>query len=80
VALACVQAACAERVEPGAYNITGASIVLPDQGTRETLARHCPGLDLSAVPEGRASPMSCARAAAAFGYAPRHAIGGGGTE
>ena len=73
VAEACVGAATTPDVPSGAYNVTGARILL-DAPTREVLARHCPGLDLVAAPEGSASPMSCARAAAAFGYAPRHPV------
>ena len=73
VAEACLQAATAPDVPSGAYDVTGARILL-DEPTHEVLARHCPGLDLAAAPEGTASPMSCARAAAAFGYAPRHPV------
>ena len=73
VARACLMAGEAEYVEPGAYNITGSDVVLPC-ATRDILAHHCPGLDLSTVPEGTASPMSCAKARAAFGYAPAHPV------
>lgn len=74
VARACRLAAEADSVAPGAYNISGADIILPGTTTRELLARYCPGLDLSSVPAGRASPLSCAKAATAFGYVPRHRI------
>lgn len=73
VALACLAAVEAKSAPPGEYNITGADI-LTDDDTRSVLARHCPGLDLSAVPDGYASPMSCAKARIAFGFAPRHPV------
>lgn len=73
VAGACLAAIEAEDVPAGEYNITGAEI-LTEEDTGTALERHCPGLDLSEVPEGHASPMSCAKARKAFGFAPRHRL------
>jgi nucleoside-diphosphate-sugar epimerase len=71
-ATACRLALEAPSVPSGPYNITGAQVVL-ERPSAELVASHFgqatelrPGLD------GRRSPLSCARAAAAFGYAPRY--------
>ena len=72
VALACRLALEADELESGPYNITGAEVVI-DQDSASLIEHFCgaateirPGL------EGRVSPLSCARAEAAFGYRPRY--------
>jgi nucleoside-diphosphate-sugar epimerase len=71
-ALACRLAVEADDVASGPYNITGANVVV-DEDTSTLVARHFgPNTDVRAPLAGRASPMSCARAEAAFGYRPRH--------
>jgi nucleoside-diphosphate-sugar epimerase len=49
VARACLLAVEADLVPGGAYNITGASILVPGM-TRDLLERHCPGLNLARRP------------------------------
>ena len=73
VAEACLAAIEAGDVPSGEYNITGADI-LTEEDASTVLQRQCPGLDLSEVPSGHASPMSCAKARDAFGFAPRHRL------
>ena len=71
VALACRLAIEADDVAPGPYNITGAQVVL-DIPSMDLINRYC-GPDVAVREEltGQVSPMSCARAEAAFGYRPR---------
>lgn len=73
VAAACLAALTTQEAPPGPYNITGTSILIPGN-TRDLIACYCPHLDPAEAPEGTASPMSCAKAADAFGYAPRHTL------
>jgi len=70
-ALACRLAVEVDRVETGPYNITGAQVVV-DEDAADLVAR-CFGAatEVRAPLSGRQSPMSCARAEAAFGYRPR---------
>lgn len=71
-ALACRLAVEASDVASGPYNITGANVVV-DEDTAPLVERHFgAGTDVRAPLPGRVSPMSCARAEAAFGYRPRH--------
>lgn len=71
-ALACRLAVEKESVPSGPYNITGAQVVL-DQSAVE-LVRQYFGDRTEIRPElqGRMSPLSCAKAEAAFGYRPRY--------
>ncbi|WP_226781210.1 NAD-dependent epimerase/dehydratase family protein [Oceaniglobus trochenteri] len=73
VAGACRAAIEADQAPPGEYNITGAE-VLTEEDTRTVLARHCPDLDVSDAPTGHGSPMNCAKARDAFGFAPQHRV------
>lgn len=72
-ALACRLAVEAAAVESGPYNIAGPRVVL-DIPTRELVARYfgkC--TELRDGLQGFDSPLSCAKAARVFGYAPRYA-------
>lgn len=73
VAGACLSAVEADQVQAGAYNITG-DAVLCEEDTRTVLRDICAELDLSKVPSGRGSPLSCAKAEAAFGFKCHHAV------
>jgi nucleoside-diphosphate-sugar epimerase len=71
-ARACRLAIEAARVEPGPYNITGAEVVLNEE-TEILLKRHFG--DQTKIGDGisgHASPLSTAKAQAAFGYQPRY--------
>lgn len=71
-AIACRQAIEASTVPSGPYNITGAEVVL-DQPSTELVAAHFGAKTEQRGPlAGRSSPLSCARAQAAFGYHPRY--------
>jgi len=71
-ALACRLAVEARDVASGPYNITGTNVVV-DEDTTALVDRHFGArTDVRAPLPGRASPMSCAKAEAAFGYRPRH--------
>jgi nucleoside-diphosphate-sugar epimerase len=70
VAIACRQALETHGVPSGAYNITGARIVL-DIPTKELMQRYWPGAQLRSDLAGSSSPLSCAKAQAAFGFSPQ---------
>jgi len=71
VALASRLAVEAEQVESGPYNITGAQGVL-EEDSAALVRRHCgEATEIREGLEGRASPLSCARAERVFGYRPR---------
>ena len=53
----------------GLYNITAPNVVV-DHPTQELIARFFPEVQVHIAVAGRISPMSCARAQAAFGYDP----------
>jgi len=72
IAQACRLAVEVERVESGAYNITGPRVV-PEVETRELLARYCPSTEMREGLVGTAAPLSCQKALRAFGYQPRYA-------
>ncbi|MBT3343378.1 MAG: NAD(P)-dependent oxidoreductase [Gemmatimonadetes bacterium] len=55
----------------GIYNITAANTVI-DQPTRDLATRYLPAAVIRDELKGCASPLSCARARAAFGYEPIH--------
>ena len=72
-AMACRLAVEAEEVASGVYNITGSRVVL-NEPPIELVRRHC-GNDVEIrrdLPDFT-SPLSCARAEAAFGYRPKFA-------
>ena len=72
VAAACRLALEAQTVAPGPYNITGARVVL-NVPTEDLIKRYCGDqTEIRASLDGFASPMSCAKAKAAFGYCPRY--------
>jgi nucleoside-diphosphate-sugar epimerase len=70
-ALACRLSLEAREVAPGPYNITGSRVVLPVD-TATLVGRHFGERTeiVDALPQFT-SPLSCARAEAAFGYRPR---------
>ena len=72
-AIACRLAVEAESVSSGPYNITGARIVLSEPTA--TLVEHyfADKTEVRDALPGHISPMSCAKAEAAFGYHPRFA-------
>lgn len=71
-AVACRQAVEAENAPSGPYNITGPEVVL-DTPTTELIATHCGDqTEIRGELPGRVSPLSCARAEAAFGYRPQY--------
>ena len=73
VALACRLAVEKDVVESGIYNIAGPRVAL-DVPTRELLAQYFGDrTEIRDGLEGFASPLSCAKAARVFGYAPRYA-------
>ncbi|MBX2999104.1 MAG: NAD(P)-dependent oxidoreductase [Caldilineaceae bacterium] len=74
-ACACRQAIEVGSVEPGVYNITGAEVVLDEES--EDLIRRFFGerTQIRSELEGRRSPLSIAKARAAFGYDPRYGRG-----
>jgi nucleoside-diphosphate-sugar epimerase len=71
VAIACRQALARHDVPSGAYNISGARIVL-DSPTTELMKQHWPNAELRSDLTGSSSPLSCAKANAAFGFLPRY--------
>ena len=76
-AWACRLAVEAREVEPGPYNITGAQVVLAEP-SRELVKRYCSEeTEIRAGLDGRASPLSCGRAAAQLGY---HVAEDGGVD
>lgn len=70
-ALACRLAIEAAEVPSGPYNITGARVVL-DQPAAELVATHFGAATEVRDLQDNASPLSIARAQAAFGYNPRY--------
>jgi nucleoside-diphosphate-sugar epimerase len=70
-ALACRLAIEAAQVPSGPYNITGASVVL-DQPADELVATYFGAKTEVRSLQGKVSPLSTARANAAFGYQPRY--------
>jgi nucleoside-diphosphate-sugar epimerase len=71
-AMACRLAVEVESVESGPYNITGAQTVL-NQSTVELIECYFgKRTEVRALQEGSESPLSCAKAKHAFGYAPRY--------
>jgi len=71
-ALACRLAVEAADIAPGPYNITGANVVV-DEDAAALVQRYFASRTAVRGPlPGRISPMSCAKAEAAFGYRPRH--------
>jgi len=69
VALACRLAVEAETVAAGVYNITGPRVAL-DEPSLDLVKRYCRGTEIRGDLPGFTSPLSCARAEAAFGYRP----------
>jgi nucleoside-diphosphate-sugar epimerase len=71
-ARACRLAIEAAQVESGPYNITGAEVVLAAE-TQSLLEKHFGGqTEIRGDVSGRTSPLSIAKAQAAFGYQPRY--------
>ena len=71
-AQACRLAVEVEEVEPGPYNVTGPRVVL-EQDSVELVKRYFgDGTEIREGLVGRTSPLSCARAKAAFGYRPQY--------
>ncbi len=71
-AMACRLGVEAESVESGPYNITGAQTVL-DESTADLIERYFGDkTDVRDPLEGHDSPLSCAKARHAFGYAPKY--------
>jgi nucleoside-diphosphate-sugar epimerase len=70
-ALACRLAIEATNVPSGPYNITGERVVL-DQPASDLVATHFGANTAIRDLQGNASPLSTARAQAAFGYRPRY--------
>lgn len=71
-AMACRRAVEAETVDPGPYNITGAAVVLRDTAADLVQRYFGDRTQLRGELDGHASPLSCRRAEAAFGYRPRY--------
>ena len=70
-AIACRLAAEANEVPSGPYNITGARVVL-DQPAAELIATHFGDKTTVRALQSTSSPLSIARAQAAFGYQPAY--------
>ena len=71
-AAACRLAIEQKQIAPGAYNITGARVVLAEP-TAELVKRYLDRqVDIRSPLAQHESPVSCARAAEAFGYRPRY--------
>ncbi len=71
-AMACRLAAEAESVESGPYNITGSQTVLREP-TAELVERYFGDrTEVRRLLKGNDSPLSCAKAKRAFGYAPSY--------
>jgi len=74
-AVACRLAVEKESAVSGPYNIAGAIVAVDDE-PRALVARHfSAGVDCRTALTGRESPISCARAQAAFGWSPRVPVG-----
>ena len=70
-AIACRLAIEAESVPSGTYNITGTRVVLSEP-TAALMRRYCGAkTEVRDALPGHVSPMSCAKAEAAFGYQPQ---------
>ena len=72
-ATACRLAVEAESVASGPYNITGAQVVLADSTAMLVERYFGEKTEVRDALPGRVSPMSCAKAEAAFGYQPQYA-------
>lgn len=70
-ALACRLAVEQEDVPPGPYNITGAQVMLSAESQDLVRQHFGTKTEIRSGLTGRVSPLSCARAEAAFGYRPR---------
>ena len=71
VATACRLALEVERIESAPYNIGGTEVALEEDSVA-LVQKYCGGqTEIRTGLEGRASPSTCARATAAFGYRPR---------
>ena len=70
-ALACRLAVETEEVPPGPYNITGSRVVLSEPTAALVERYFGEGTVVKGALPDHASPLSCARAEAAFGYRPR---------
>ncbi len=70
-ALACRLAIEKNHVPSGSYNITGAKVILQRQSADLVRSYFGNDTEVRAGLTDRVSPLSCARAAAAFGYRPR---------
>lgn len=71
IAIGCCQALEADTVESGIYNLSGSENIF-GRDTADLLAQYAPRTDRSSLAPGKSSPFSSAKAAAAFGYQPRH--------
>jgi nucleoside-diphosphate-sugar epimerase len=71
-ALACRLAVEADAPPSGAYNITGAEVVIPGPTLDLVRAHFGDRTEVRGDLPGCASPMSCAKAERAFGYRPRY--------
>ncbi len=72
VALACRLAVEAEAVPAGPYNITGAQVVLSTPTIELVKTHFGDRTKIRGDLPGQVSPLSCAKAEAAFGYKPRY--------
>jgi nucleoside-diphosphate-sugar epimerase len=70
-ALACRLAIEQEEVPSGPYNITGAQVVLLKDSAELVQGHFATATEIRSGLAGSVSPLSCARAEAAFGYRPR---------
>ncbi|MCC6170013.1 MAG: NAD(P)-dependent oxidoreductase [Caldilineaceae bacterium] len=71
-AIACRQAVETAAPPSGPYNITGAEVVLDRPSAELVAAYFGAAMEVRAGLSEHASPLSCARAEAAFGYRPRY--------
>ena len=77
-ARACTLAVEAASVEPGVYNLTGRSIIASEDTAVLVERLFGAATEVRAELPGRSSPMSCARAEAAFGWRPAFVWTAGG--
>ncbi len=70
-ARACTLAVEADSVEPGVYNLTGRSTIASEETAVLVERLFGAATEVREELPGRRSPMSCARAEAAFGWRPR---------
>lgn len=71
-AMACRLAVTADDVPPGPYNITGAKVVLDEPSQALVKRYYGEETEIRDGLTGHLSPLSCAKAEAAFGYRPRY--------